>query len=49
MVDLSARPESSGSYQVIPAMKAAGLGTMIFIGATASRRAAPRTAAGSEV
>ncbi len=31
--------------QVIPAMKAAGGGTIIFIGATASRRGGPRTAA----
>lgn len=33
------------SQQVIPAMKAAGTGTIIFIGATASRRGGPRTAA----
>ncbi len=33
------------SHQVIPAMKAAGSGTIIFIGATASRRGTPRTAA----
>ena len=33
------------SQQVIPAMKAAGTGTIIFIGATASRRGTPRTAA----
>ena len=33
------------SRQVIPAMKAAGSGTIIFIGATASRRGGPRTAA----
>jgi NAD(P)-dependent dehydrogenase (short-subunit alcohol dehydrogenase family) len=31
--------------QVIPVMKAAGSGTIIFIGATASRRGGPRTAA----
>jgi len=31
--------------QVIPAMKAAGAGTIIFIGATASLRGGPRTAA----
>jgi NAD(P)-dependent dehydrogenase (short-subunit alcohol dehydrogenase family) len=31
--------------QVIPAMKAAGKGTIIFIGATASLRGGPRTAA----
>lgn len=33
------------SQQVIPAMKAAGSGTILFIGATASRRGGPRTAA----
>ena len=33
------------SRQVIPAMKAAGSGTIIFIGATASLRGGPRTAA----
>jgi NAD(P)-dependent dehydrogenase (short-subunit alcohol dehydrogenase family) len=33
------------SQQVIPAMKAAGAGTIIFIGATASLRGGPRTAA----
>jgi NAD(P)-dependent dehydrogenase (short-subunit alcohol dehydrogenase family) len=33
------------SQQVIPAMKAAGAGTIVFIGATASRRGGPRTAA----
>lgn len=33
------------SQQVIPAMKAAGSGAIIFIGATASRRGTPRTAA----
>lgn len=33
------------SREVIPAMKAAGAGTIIFIGATASRRGGPRTAA----
>jgi len=33
------------SQQVIPAMKAAGSGTIVFIGATASRRGGPRTAA----
>ncbi len=33
------------SQQVIPAMKAAGAGSIIFIGATASRRGTPRTAA----
>jgi NAD(P)-dependent dehydrogenase (short-subunit alcohol dehydrogenase family) len=33
------------SRQVIPAMKAAGSGAIIFIGATASRRGGPRSAA----
>lgn len=33
------------SQQVIPAMKAVGSGTIIFIGATASLRGGPRTAA----
>ncbi|HZD53621.1 MAG TPA: SDR family NAD(P)-dependent oxidoreductase, partial [Woeseiaceae bacterium] len=33
------------SKEVIPAMKKAGCGTIIFIGATASRRGGPRTAA----
>jgi NAD(P)-dependent dehydrogenase (short-subunit alcohol dehydrogenase family) len=33
------------SQQVIPAMKSAGEGTIIFIGATASLRGGPRTAA----
>ena len=33
------------SQQVIPAMKAAGSGTILFIGATASHRGGPRTAA----
>ena len=33
------------SQQAIPAMKAAGSGTIIFIGATASLRGGPRTAA----
>lgn len=33
------------SQQVVPAMKAAGSGTILFIGATASRRGGPRTAA----
>lgn len=33
------------SQQVIPAMKAAGTGTIIFIGATASLRGGPNTAA----
>jgi NAD(P)-dependent dehydrogenase (short-subunit alcohol dehydrogenase family) len=33
------------SREVIPAMKAAGSGNIIFIGATASRRGGPRTAA----
>lgn len=33
------------SQQVIPAMKKAGAGTIIFIGATASLRGGPRTAA----
>jgi NAD(P)-dependent dehydrogenase (short-subunit alcohol dehydrogenase family) len=33
------------SREVIPAMKAAGSGTIIFIGATASRRGGPKTAA----
>lgn len=35
----------AASQQVIPAMMAAGSGTIIFIGATASRRGGPRTAA----
>ncbi len=35
----------AASQQVIPAMKAAGRGSIIFIGATASRRGGPRTAA----
>jgi NAD(P)-dependent dehydrogenase (short-subunit alcohol dehydrogenase family) len=35
----------AASQQVIPAMKAAGVGAIIFIGATASRRGGPRTAA----
>jgi NAD(P)-dependent dehydrogenase (short-subunit alcohol dehydrogenase family) len=35
----------AASQQVIPAMKAAGSGAIIFIGATASRRGGPRTAA----
>jgi len=35
----------AASQQVIPAMKAAGSGNIIFIGATASRRGGPRTAA----
>jgi NAD(P)-dependent dehydrogenase (short-subunit alcohol dehydrogenase family) len=35
----------AASQQVIPAMKAAGSGTIIFIGATASLRGGPRTAA----
>ena len=35
----------AASRQVIPAMKAAGSGVILFIGATASRRGAPRTAA----
>jgi NAD(P)-dependent dehydrogenase (short-subunit alcohol dehydrogenase family) len=33
------------SRQVVPAMKAAGSGTIVFIGATASLRGGPRTAA----
>ena len=33
------------AQQVIPAMKAAGRGTIVFIGATASRRGGPRSAA----
>ena len=33
------------AHEVVPAMKAAGSGTIIFIGATASRRGGPRTAA----
>ena len=33
------------SKEVVPAMKAAGAGTIIFIGATASLRGGPRTAA----
>jgi NAD(P)-dependent dehydrogenase (short-subunit alcohol dehydrogenase family) len=35
----------AASREVIPAMKAAGSGSIIFIGATASRRGGPRTAA----
>ncbi|HVI04465.1 MAG TPA: SDR family NAD(P)-dependent oxidoreductase [Sphingomicrobium sp.] len=35
----------AASQQVIPAMKATGSGTIIFIGATASLRGGPRTAA----
>ena len=35
----------AATREVIPAMKAAGAGTIIFIGATASRRGGPRTAA----
>jgi NAD(P)-dependent dehydrogenase (short-subunit alcohol dehydrogenase family) len=35
----------AASQQVIPAMRAAGAGTIIFIGATASLRGGPRTAA----
>ncbi len=35
----------AASQQVIPAMKAAGSGTILFIGATASLRGGPRTAA----
>ena len=35
----------AASQQVIPAMKAKGSGTIIFIGATASLRGGPRTAA----
>jgi NAD(P)-dependent dehydrogenase (short-subunit alcohol dehydrogenase family) len=35
----------AASQQVIPAMKAAGSGTIIFIGATASLRGGPNTAA----
>ena len=35
----------AASREVIPAMKAVGSGTIIFIGATASRRGGPRTAA----
>jgi NAD(P)-dependent dehydrogenase (short-subunit alcohol dehydrogenase family) len=35
----------AASQQVIPAMKAAGAGTIIFIGATASLRGGPQTAA----
>jgi NAD(P)-dependent dehydrogenase (short-subunit alcohol dehydrogenase family) len=35
----------AASQQVIPAMKAAGGGTIIFIGATASLRGGPQTAA----
>jgi NAD(P)-dependent dehydrogenase (short-subunit alcohol dehydrogenase family) len=35
----------AASREVIPAMKAAGVGSIIFIGATASRRGGPRTAA----
>ncbi|MCL4765264.1 MAG: SDR family NAD(P)-dependent oxidoreductase [Hyphomicrobiaceae bacterium] len=35
----------AASRQVIPAMKRAGSGAIIFIGATASRRGTPRTAA----
>ena len=33
------------AQQVIPAMKTAGVGSIVFIGATASRRGGPRTAA----
>jgi len=33
------------SHEVVPAMKAAGSGNFIFIGATASRRGGPKTAA----
>ena len=33
------------SKQVIPAMKRAGSGTIVFVGATASRKAGPRSAA----
>lgn len=33
------------SKQVIPAMKSAGRGSIVFVGATASRRGVPRTAA----
>jgi NAD(P)-dependent dehydrogenase (short-subunit alcohol dehydrogenase family) len=33
------------AQQVIPAMKAAGSGSIVFIGATASRRGGPRSAA----
>ena len=33
------------AQQVIPAMKAAGRGSIVFIGATASRRGGPKTAA----
>jgi NADP-dependent 3-hydroxy acid dehydrogenase YdfG len=36
---------AAASREVIPAMKAAGSGTILFIGATASRRGGPRTAA----
>ena len=35
----------AASQQVIPAMKGAGAGTIIFIGATASLRGGPQTAA----
>jgi len=35
----------AASREVIPAMKQAGSGTIIFIGATASRRGGPKTAA----
>lgn len=35
----------AASQEVIPAMKAAGRGSIIFIGATASKRGGPRTAA----
>src|ERR1700675_1827169 len=35
----------AASREVIPAMKAVGSGSIIFIGATASRRGGPRTAA----
>jgi NAD(P)-dependent dehydrogenase (short-subunit alcohol dehydrogenase family) len=35
----------AASREVIPAMKVAGSGTIIFIGATASRRGGPKTAA----
>jgi NAD(P)-dependent dehydrogenase (short-subunit alcohol dehydrogenase family) len=42
---VSAYGALAASREVIPAMKAAGSGSIIFIGATASRRGGPKTAA----
>ena len=42
---INARGAFAVAKQIVPAMKAAGSGTIIFIGATASRRGGPRTAA----